>query len=140
DQTVVEGSEVSLEGEASDSDGSIVSYEWLQLSSDDIVTINNSDKAKASFDAPDVEEEVEITFQLTVTDDDGAQGIDSTIIKIQPTPPTNTPPYVNAGDDQTVVEGSEVSLEGEASDSDGSIVSYEWLQLSSDDIVTINNS
>ncbi|MBB1311921.1 hypothetical protein H5162_21230, partial [Pseudoalteromonas sp. SR41-8] len=66
DQTVVEGSEVSLEGEASDSDGSIVSYEWLQLSSDDIVTINNSDKAKASFDAPDVEEEVEITFQLTV--------------------------------------------------------------------------
>ena len=142
DQTAVEGSEVSLKGEASDSDGSIASYEWLQLSSDDIVTINNSDKAKASFDAPDVEEEVEITFQLTVTDDDGAQGIDSTIIKIQPTPPINTPPSVNAGDDQTVVEGSEVSLEGEASDSDGRIVSYEWLQLPSDgiDIVTINNS
>ncbi|MBB1310292.1 hypothetical protein H5162_12745, partial [Pseudoalteromonas sp. SR41-8] len=46
----------------------------------------------------------------------------------------NKAPSVNAGDDQTVVEGSEVSLEGEASDSDGSIVSYEWLQLSSDDI------
>ncbi|WP_181447712.1 M23 family metallopeptidase [Pseudoalteromonas sp. 2102] len=135
DQTVVEGSEVSLEGEATDSDGSIVSYSWIQLAGES-VSLTDSDKIRASFDAPDVEERVELSFQLTVTDNDEAQSSDTISIFVEPTnlPPTNTLPSVNAGEDQTVVEGSEVSLEGEATDSDGSIVSYSWIQLAGESV------
>ncbi|MDI4707217.1 PKD domain-containing protein, partial [Pseudoalteromonas shioyasakiensis] len=98
--------------------------------------LTDSDKIRASFDAPDVEERVELSFQLTVTDNDEAQSSDTISIFVEPTnlPPTNTLPSVNAGEDQTVVEGSEVSLEGEATDSDGSIVSYSWIQLAGESV------
>jgi hypothetical protein len=43
----------------------------------------------------------------------------------------NVPPVANAGADQTVVTGAAVTLDGSAStDSDGTIASYTWTQLS----------
>jgi hypothetical protein len=70
DQTVDENTPVTLNGSATDSDGSIVSYSWSQLSGP-AVLINNSLNAIASFDAPEVTANQDIVFQLTVTDDDG---------------------------------------------------------------------
>ena len=45
-------------------------------------------------------------------------------------PPANVLPVVEAGADQTVSEGSAVSLSGSATDSDGTIASYSWQQIS----------
>ena len=46
----------------------------------------------------------------------------------------NQPPVANAGDDQSVTTGTEVTLIGAASsDSDGTIQSYEWVHTSTDD-------
>lgn len=48
-----------------------------------------------------------------------------------PNPPvgTNTPPTANAGADQTVAAGAQVTLSGSASaDSDGTITNYNWTQ------------
>lgn len=47
-----------------------------------------------------------------------------------PTTPTNKPPVVDAGVDQTMDEQSLVLLTASASDADGSIVSYQWTQTS----------
>ncbi|MCK4443851.1 MAG: PKD domain-containing protein, partial [Thermoplasmata archaeon] len=43
-----------------------------------------------------------------------------------PTSPTNQPPTANAGSDQTVNVGETVTFGGSGTDSDGTIVKYEW--------------
>ncbi|MDJ0910346.1 MAG: hypothetical protein QNI99_14200 [Woeseiaceae bacterium] len=42
--------------------------------------------------------------------------------------PSNSPPTVNAGSDQTVFELTTVNLSGTASDADGDTITYEWSQ------------
>ena len=69
---------------------------------------------------------------LTVTDDDGATGADTVVITINDDgitpPPENQPPVANAGDDQTMVEKTSITLNGSGTDSDGTIASYQWTQ------------
>jgi hypothetical protein len=61
-----------LDGSASsDSDGTIVTYLWEQLEGP-AVTIDNPSQATTSFPAPAVAAPIELGFQLTVTDNDGA--------------------------------------------------------------------
>ena len=68
-----------------------------------------------SFTAPNVSENTDIEFTLTVSD-----GIitvsDSIIITI--TDSANTAPTVNAGTDQEITEGDTVALAGTATDAD----------------------
>ena len=52
----------------------------------------------------------------------------------------NQAPSVNAGNDQTVDENSDVSLTGVAVDGDGSIASYQWAQTSGSPTVAIDNN
>jgi len=49
-----------------------------------------------------------------------------TLFILGSTDPTNKTPTAEAGDNQTVIEGTTVSLNGSGSDSDGNIVSYSW--------------
>jgi len=66
---------VNLDGsQSSDSDGSIVSYSWRQTGGP-IVELNNADTATPSFVSPDVTEL--LTFDLTVTDDEEAEDVDT---------------------------------------------------------------
>ncbi len=59
---------------------------------------------------------------LAATDKDGAQGSDSRTFQV-----TNTVPVARAGQDQAVVEGSTVTLDGSASgDADGDALAYSW--------------
>ena len=51
---------------------------------------------------------------------------------------TNTPPSINAGPDQTVQEGSTVTLNGTASDQDGDQLTYSWSHDSALDISLAN--
>ncbi len=73
------------------------------------------------------------TFNLVVTDDDGASSAaDSVSITVNPAPPVNKAPTADAGPDQTVTIAAgqsniAVKLNGSgSSDSDGSIASYTW--------------
>ena len=141
DQTVNEGISVNLNGTASDSDGSIASYQWAQISGNPSVAIDNYTSASASFTAPDVNSDTTLVFQLTATDDAGASASDSVSITIQnSTQAANQPPSVSAGSDQTVYENTGVNLLGIASDSDGSIASYQWAQISGSPLVGIENN
>lgn len=83
DQNVDEFDSVTLDGShSSDPDGSIVSYLWTQTKGTAVV-LSNSHSAKPTFTAPDVGSNGEtLTFQVTVTDDDGLQDSDITLINV----------------------------------------------------------
>src|SRR5919109_630669 len=119
---------VQLQGSGSDPDGTISSYKWEQVvsGSEPTVTLTDENTATAKFDAPSVSANTELTFKLTVTDNDGATATDSVKVTINN---ENQPPTANAGSDQSVNEGDPVALDGSAStDTDGTIASYSWTQ------------
>ncbi|MCW8092023.1 PKD domain-containing protein [Alteromonas sp. ASW11-130] len=69
DTSVAEGESVVVEASATDSDGSIASFEWTQKSGP-TVAFDNGDST-ITFTAPAVQEDTELTFEVVVTDDDG---------------------------------------------------------------------
>ena len=131
DQTVAEGSTVSLSGTATDADpGDTLTYEWTHDSAL-AITIAGSDSIYASFAAPDVAADTTVTVTLTVSD--GTVGVSDTLqVTITDSaaipPGTNSPPTVNVGQDRTVSEGEPVSLPWSASDDDGDPLTYAWSQ------------
>jgi hypothetical protein len=113
--------EVSFDGSnSSDSDGAIESYSWKangEVFSHQIVFT-------ASFSTGIY------TIELTVTDDDGDQGVDQFVLTV--VDPNNSPPVADAGSDSF---GIDADLDGEklvvldasgSTDDDGTIVSYAW--------------
>ena len=79
------------------------------------ITITGSDSASASFTAPNVAANTTITVTLTVND--GTVDASDTL-QVTITDSPNSPPTVNAGQDQEVAEGATVSLSGTATDDD----------------------
>lgn len=141
DQSVDENSEVTLAGSGTDSDGTIASYNWAQTGGTP-VTLQNADSSTATFQAPDVTEDEQLIFELTVTDDDGASATDAVQITVFNVVTVNQPPSANAGESQEALESTVVTLDGSASfDSDGSISLYNWEQISNGaPVLTISNT
>ena len=78
----------------------------------------------ASFTAPDVAANTTITVTLTV--DDGTVEVSDTL-QVTITDSPNSPPTVNAGQDQEVAEGATVTLSGTVSDDDPEdTLAYSW--------------
>ena len=137
DQTVREGDTVILDGSNSTdpdngADSGIVSWSWRQTDGT-AVTLSNAGKKQAGFTAPPVSASGEsLIFELTVTDTGGLSDTDSVIINVINVVSDNKPPVANAGSDQTVNAGVQVTLDGSASsDPDGAadIESHEWRQI-----------
>lgn len=131
DQTVASGATVTLTGSGSDSDGWVNSYEWTQAAGP-TVTLSDAWSATATFTAPTVTAQTTLTFHLTVTDNEGAIGIDEMHVTVLPPgttlPATNLPPMADARANQTVLAGAVVKLRGSGSDPDGRVASYSWEQ------------
>lgn len=104
---------------SADSDGTLVSYEWHEGA------VLLSDQAVFTHSLPVGTHDL----TLTVTDNGGAADTDMVQVVVRD---ANAVPTADAGDDQTANDsdgnGSEnVTLDGSgSSDSDGTIVSYEW--------------
>jgi hypothetical protein len=127
DQTVDEGVVVTLNGSSStDPDDGIASYLWTKTGGP-AVTLSNTTAVQPTFTAPDVGLNGDtLTFQLRVTDNGGLQSTDIIIVNISW---VNLSPTANAGPDQTVDEGVNVTLNGSnSSDPDDGIASYFWEQ------------
>jgi CSLREA domain-containing protein len=96
DQTVNTGDMVNLNGSgSSDADGSIQSYIWTQESGD-AVTLNAANSANPDFVAPATGGT--LSFQLTVTDNNGAVSNDIVTVTVNQAPgqaPGNTQPNNN---------------------------------------------
>ena len=136
-QTVQEGSEVSLNGSATDHDKDVMTYLWTHNYTSSDITLANATSASTTFTAPQVDSDTDITFTLTANDDT-ATSSDSVIITV--TAPVNSPPSVKAGPAQTVQEGSEVSLNGSATDHDKDVMTYLWTHNSTSSDITLANA
>ncbi len=127
DQTVSEVTVVTLQGSNStDADNGILSHLWQQTGGP-TVQLSSTTAANPTFTAPDVGPGgVALTFRLTVTDGLQATASDTCIVNVSW---VNTPPVAHAGEDQTVNEWSNVTLDGSRStDVDDSIASCSWKQ------------
>ncbi|MEO6869699.1 MAG: PKD domain-containing protein, partial [Ginsengibacter sp.] len=88
---------IKLNGSGNDTDGTIVSYLWTKISGPSTYNIVNPSSA-----ASDVNSLVQgiYQFQLTVTDNSGASGMDTVQITVNVAP--NVPPLANAGSNQSI--------------------------------------
>ncbi len=127
DQTVAEGSVVTLDGSNSnDPDDGIASYGWEQTEGP-AVTLSDASAIQPTFTAPNVGiGGAALTFRLTVTDNGGLKSSATCIVNVTW---ENKPPTAITGPDQTVAEGSVVTLDASNSiDPDDGISSYGWTQ------------
>ena len=138
-KTVKEQALVELQGQASDSDGSIQSILWTQVSGP-TVALENANSLNPQFIAPVVYEyegTQNIELQLTVVDDKGAKRSANNVVKVQP---VNLPPVANAGEEQTFLVAEHVELScHDSRDVDGEYISFKWLQTAGYGI-EINNA
>lgn len=80
DQIVIVNSAVTLDGSGSlDQDGTVASYEWVQLSGTS-VTLSSTSTASVTFTAPAAP--ATLSFQLTVTDDKDATDKDTVAVTV----------------------------------------------------------
>jgi len=81
--SVDEKASVDLTANADDTDGSIASYLWTQTGGTTL-TLSATDTASISFTAPVAKSEETVSFEVTVTDDDGATATDTVDVVINP--------------------------------------------------------
>lgn len=128
----------TLNGTGNDTDGSIVTYAWSKISGPANFTIVNP--SAASTGLTDLEQGVYV-FRLRVTDDDGATDTDDVTVTVNAsTAPVNVPPTANAGTDIVIaLPTTTVTLNGSATDTDGTIVTYSWTRVSGPATFTMAN-
>ena len=136
EQTVVQ-----LNGSASDDpDGEIVTYTWVQTAGDS-VSLSATDQPEITFTAPvrlAPQGTETLSFQLTVKDDENAVDVTTVDIIVKP---VNILPKPLVGADQTVDEGTVVSLTSSASTDEDSTdpLSHQWRQVSGEPVTLIGS-
>ncbi|RYY52512.1 MAG: T9SS type A sorting domain-containing protein [Chitinophagaceae bacterium] len=125
-------SSVALLATATDADGTIKTYRWSRVSGPTAHTFSNAGIANPTVSGLTAGT---YTFQVTVTDDDGATASDQVNVIVKPAtvprPVANVAPVVNAGADQTItLPANSVKLSATATDNDGTVVSYKWARYS----------
>ena len=75
DQTVEEGSAVTLSGTASDSDNDTLTYQWTHDRDELDISLDDPAALSTTFTAPQVESDTTITFTLTAIDEHGDDGL-----------------------------------------------------------------
>jgi len=122
------GDFVTLTGEGIDPDDDALTISWQQVGGEEVELTPSNTVAEPTFKAPEVENgRVKIlTFELTVEDPYGE--IDTDLVKVTVLP-RNNPPTADAGLDQSVEKGDEVTLDGSGTDPDGDALTYHWTQI-----------
>ena len=131
------GDYVTLSGEGIDPDDDTLTLSWKQIGGEDVELTPSNTVAEPTFKAPDVENGKAkiLSFELTVTDPYGEVG--TSIVKVTVLP-RNQSPTADAGSDQTITKGDQVTLSGSGTDPEGDSLSYRWAQIDGP-IVTLDD-
>lgn len=125
DKIADENTLVTLSGSGTDPDQDALSYSWTQPSGQNIA-LTGANTASPTFTAPEVQNDTDYTFTLTVNDGNGGTATDSVKVTVKQ---VNKAPIANAGSDQVVDENTAVTLNGSgSSDPDGDPITYLWTQ------------
>jgi poly(3-hydroxybutyrate) depolymerase len=112
---------IVIYGSGTDSDGTISAYTWTKISGG-AATLAGASTATLSLSNLEAGSYV---FRLTVKDNRGSSMYDEVTLLV------NIPPVPNAGPDVTLVlPANSTSLNGSASDADGTITYYSWTKVS----------
>ena len=136
DTTMFNQSNIELSGgNSSDFDGQVVSYSWVLLSGNSTVVSSGSEVAQVT----GMNDAGVYSFELTVADDMGATDADT----INVTVIHNNAPNAVAGDNQVIIEGETLYLNGsQSNDDENDPLTFEWsisgTQSGSGDSVLIN--
>jgi hypothetical protein len=137
DQSVNEEQFVTLDGNDSNPDTGTISYSWTQVSGT-AVSLSDATAGQPTFTAPTVAPGGEtLTFELTyeVDGENDTDSVDITVVNV------NHTPVADAGDDDSIAEGSPVSLDGTDSfDSDNDAITYSWVQVSGSPTVVLGGA
>lgn len=74
---------ITLTGKASDQDGEVVSYKWQHDETENLMEVG-MDSATLSVQLPELSNKRDITFTLTVTDNQGDQSVLSHVVSVHP--------------------------------------------------------
>jgi hypothetical protein len=121
-ELTVPANSIVLTGTGTDSDGTIESYQWSQISGG-TASLSNATSPKLTVSSL---LEGSYSFRLKVTDNQGASDTDDVVVTVKPP----AQPVVNAGADKLVkLPTNSATLMGSATDPDGTIVSYQWSRI-----------
>jgi len=122
DSYTVETNEyLSLDGRSSsDPDGDELRYEWDYDASDGV-----DDWVRGALVTTKWGSAGSYTVTLRISDEEASTTTEATITVEEPEPP-NESPSANAGTDRKVTAGQEFNVNGAGTDTDGTIVSWEW--------------
>ena len=122
------GDIVTLSGQGIDPDDDTLTISWKQVGGEDVELTPSNTVAEPSFKAPDVQNGKAkiLSFELTVTDPYGEVG--KSVVKVTVLP-RNQSPTADAGADQTVTKGDQVTLNGSGTDPEGDSLTYRWSQV-----------
>ncbi|MCD4806858.1 MAG: hypothetical protein K8R13_04695 [Methanococcoides sp.] len=114
-----EGDLVTFSGTGSDNDGSIITYLWTSDLDGQLSTSENFSTSALSIGTH--------TVYFKVQDDDGAwSATDSATVTINELPNVAPTAEILSIDPSTATEGIEITFNGSGTDSDGTIISYDW--------------
>lgn len=126
-----------VSGSGTDADGKVVAYLWSQVSGPANSTIVNpgANSTIIRFTVPG-----SYLFQLMVTDDNGATGVDTVSVLVTGSKiEGNKVPVANAGPNKTITLPDSAVVTGTGTDADGKVVAYLWSQVSGPASSTIVN-
>ena len=127
---------VTLNGSGTDPDGTIAGYQWTKLTGPATFTIATPTQAQTAIN--NLVQGV-YSFELRVTDNQGATGRDTVQITVNAAP--NQAPTANAGNNQTIIlPNSSVTLVGSGTDPDGTITGYQWTKVAGPSQFTISSA
>lgn len=119
--TVETNEYLKLDGRSSsDPDGDELKYEWDFDDSDGV-----DDWVRGALVTTLWQSAGSYTVTLRISDQEASTTADATIVVEEPEPP-NESPSANAGTDRKATAGQEFNLAGGGTDTDGTIVSWEW--------------
>ncbi|WP_247237823.1 PKD domain-containing protein [Telluribacter sp. SYSU D00476] len=128
---------VTINGSATDPDGSIFSYQWSQQSGPGTASLSGANTATLL--AGNLVTGTYV-FRMAIMDNLGATAFDEVSVTVNPVA-ANQAPTANAGADQTItLPANTVTLAGSGNDPDGSIAAHQWTQQSGPNTATLVNA